>query len=311
MTSPAGLAVAVFAPVTVLTVTLERTADGEDEVHVHPGGQGVWQARMALRLGTSPVLCTPLGGETGVVVDALLRHEGIDHAGLAMAAPNPAWIHDRRDGERDPVWESPAFQLGRHEVDELHSATLARGLASGVCVLAGTHEGLGGLDTDTYRRLAGDLAAAGVRVVADVTGDELDAVLEGGVEVVKVSDEDMRREGRLTGRAADGLQRLVEQLAESGARRVVVSRAEAGALAWDGERLVTVDAPQLDVADTRGAGDSMTAGLAVGLVRGLDWEDTLRLAAAAGAVNVTRHGSGSGRGDAVLGLAGRVVVEAA
>ena len=107
MTSPAGLAVAVFAPVTVLTVTLERTADGEDEVHVHPGGQGVWQARMAVRLGTSPVLCTPLGGETGVVVDALLRHEGIDHAGLVMAAPNPAWIHDRRDGERDPSGRAP------------------------------------------------------------------------------------------------------------------------------------------------------------------------------------------------------------
>jgi 1-phosphofructokinase len=51
--------------------------------------------------------------------------------------------------------------------------------------------------------------------------------------------------------------------------------------------------PRLEVADPRGAGDSMAAALAVGLSRGPSWEATLRLAAAASAVNLTRHESGS------------------
>jgi 1-phosphofructokinase len=309
VTEPEEPAVAVFAPVTVLTVTLERPPDGDDEVHVHPGGQGVWQSRMARLLGARPVLCTPLGGETGVVIRALLEREEIEHPALEMSAANPTWIHDRRDGERDPVWEGPPFQLGRHEIDELFSATLAKGLGAGVCIVAGTHEGLGALEADTYRRVVGDLGAGGAHVVVDVTGEELEAALQGGPHVVKVSEDDMRRDGRLGASGSGHIGRLARQLVDEGAERVVVSRAEAGAVAFDGTDLLDVEAPQLDVADARGAGDSMTAGLAVGLARGLDWTSTLRLAAAAGAVNATRHGSGSGRVDAVAELAKRVTVE--
>ena len=104
----------------------------------------------------------------------------------------------------------------------------------GVCVLAGTHEGVGALEPDTYRRLVGDLRAAGVRVVIDLTGEELACALESAPDLVKVSDEDMRADGRLAGDSDADLERLVEALHDDGAERVVVSRAEAPALASDG-----------------------------------------------------------------------------
>jgi 1-phosphofructokinase len=302
-------AIAVFAPVTILTVTLERTADGESEVHVHPGGQGVWQARMAASLGARTVLCTLLGGEPGIVISALLEAEGLERSEVDLEAPNATWIQDRRGGERETWWEGDPPVPGRHALDGLYSAALGAGLACGVCVLAGTHEA-GAVDVGTYRRLAGDLRAAGVQIVADLTGDELDAVLESAPDVVKVSDEDMRRDGRLGGNGRADVEALVAGLHDDGARRVVVSCADAGALASDGTSLHDVRQPLLDVADARGAGDSMTAALAVGLSRGLSWPDVLRLGAAAAALNVTRHGSGSGRADAVMELAKRVTVEA-
>ncbi len=308
--APGG--VAVFAPVTILTITLERASDGHEEVHVHPGGQGVWQARMARTLGAPVTLCTLLGGEPGAVLDGLLDGEGLEHPRVEMSAPSPTWIHDRREGERVSVWESPPFTIGRHELDELFSATLAAAMRSGVCVLAGTHEGIGALEPDTYRRLVADLRAADVKVAIDLTGEELARALESEPDLVKVSDEDMLREGRLSGDSDADLESLVSGLHEDGAERVVVSRAESRALASDGSRLVEVDSPRLDVADARGAGDSMTGALGVGLARGLSWDETLRLASGAAAVNVTRHGSGSGRADAIVELAERVqIVEAA
>ena len=43
-------AVVIFAPLPVLTVTVEDRS-GEADIHVHAGGQGVWQSRMVSSLG--------------------------------------------------------------------------------------------------------------------------------------------------------------------------------------------------------------------------------------------------------------------
>jgi 1-phosphofructokinase len=50
----------------------------------------------------------------------------------------------------------------------------------------------------------------------------------------------------------------------------------------------------------------MTAGVAAVLARGGDLAEAIRTGAAAGALNVTRHGLGTGRPDAIGELLGRV-----
>jgi 1-phosphofructokinase len=91
-----------------------------------------------------------------------------------------------------------------------------------------------------------------------------------------------------------------------GAGSVLVSRADKGALALlDGEPY-EVESPRLEVVDARGAGDSMTAGVAAVLAQGGDVATAVRTGAAAGGLNVTRHGLGSGRADGVRSLVDRV-----
>ena len=53
----------------------------------------------------------------------------------------------------------------------------------------------------------------------------------------------------------------------------------------------------------------MTAGLAVGVQRGLSLEQSSALGAAAGALNVTRHGLASGHAATIEQIAARVVVQ--
>jgi 1-phosphofructokinase len=55
----------------------------------------------------------------------------------------------------------------------------------------------------------------------------------------------------------------------------------------------------------------MTAGLAVGCAKRLGPEATLRLAAAAGALNGTRHGLGTGRWEGIATVAERIEVRSA
>lgn len=304
----AGTTVCVFAPVSLLTLTLERSSAGGDELHVHPGGQGVWIARMITALGGRAALCTPLGGETGTVARHLLELERVDVRAVSMQGACGAWIQDRREGERQFLWRGEPAALGRHELDELYSTTLAEAMTAGVCVLAGSHQARHVLPEDALRRLAADLAASGVRLVVDLSGEALRATLEAGPDVVKLSHEELLGDGWADGDSDAELLEGIERLRDAGARDVVLSRAGSGAIAAVSGGTFAVQVPELEVADARGAGDSMTAALAVGLARDLGWEGTLRLAVAAGALNVTRHGSGSGRADAIAQLAARVTL---
>lgn len=302
--------VAVFAPTLYLTVTVELTSSGEDEVHIHPAGQGFWIARMLRHLDERPLLCGPIGGEPGRVILGLLAQFGMDASTITIAHSSQTIIQDRRSGDRELVAESPPVNLARHEVDDVYGRFLDRALASSVCVVTGQSTQI--VPTDTYRRLGHDLASAEVEVVADLHGPELRAFLEGGpIDVLKVSDEDLTKDGLLE-RAdvtPDEALAALEQLVAAGARSVVLSRQHNPALARSGDVSYTARAPKLDPADHRGAGDSMTAGLTAGLRRGLDFADTIRLACASGAANVTRHGLGSAEEGLIPELMERVEIE--
>ncbi|WP_211482269.1 hypothetical protein [Arthrobacter crystallopoietes] len=53
--------VVIFAPSPVLTVTVEDV-EGTADIHLHAGGQGVWQARMLTALGASVTMCGVFSG---------------------------------------------------------------------------------------------------------------------------------------------------------------------------------------------------------------------------------------------------------
>jgi 1-phosphofructokinase len=300
--------VMVFAPAPILTVTIEQQPAGP-ELHVHPGGQGVWQARMIAALGTPVVLCAALGGETGDVLQRQLAAEdGVEVRVVPRGSGTGWYVHDRREGSRTEVAEHPGDHLSRHDLDELYTVTLTEGLRSGVAVLSGP-AGPDVVDPDVYRRLATDLSANGVRVVADLSGDYLGAVLAGGAAFVKVSHEELLGDGRAEEDSVDALVEAGRKMCGEGAGSVLISRAGDPALALLGDRVVEVHPPRLEVTEHRGAGDSMTAGVASVLAGGGDLDEAVRTGAAAGALNVTRHGLGTGRAEAVRELAGRVRLE--
>lgn len=295
--------VCVFAPSILVTVTVEKGSEDFDELHFHLGGQGYWIARMIRELGERPVLVTPVGGEAGQVVRGLVRSTGIDFAPVTIEGPSPSYVHDRRQGDRLQVASARSPDLNRHEIDDLFAKTLQHGLGTGLCVLTGKRAE-DTLPTDFYRRLAIDLGAAGVSTVGDLHGEELACHLEGAsIDILKVSDEDLATDGLLPTADADeeAVWEAVTDLQTRGARAVVISRGE-GALASFKGASMRASAPRFEVVDSSGAGDSMTAALAVSLVRGLNPEESLRLACAAGAANVIRHGLASSPAELIARL---------
>ncbi|MGX7827985.1 1-phosphofructokinase family hexose kinase [Actinokineospora sp. 24-640] len=279
--------------------------DGQPDVHVHAGGQGVWQARMVAALGVPVVLCGAFGGETGQILRHLVDNDGVRVQPREVTARNGAYVHDRRDGSRSEVVEMTADPLTRHELDDLYALTLREAMQEGTAILSGTKTEV--VPSSLYERLVADLTQLGCRVVVDLSGDDLAAARAGGPTVIKVSHEELIDDGE----AEDSVPSLVEaahRMSETGALLVMVSRADQPALARTADNIWLVEVPQLRSVDHRGAGDSMTAAITAALATGDSVENAIRLGAAAGATNVTRHGLGTGDAATIRTLAERVTL---
>lgn len=298
----------VFAPAPIVTVAIERRPDGGDEIHVHAGGQGWWIARLAADLGIETVLCITAGGEMGSLVRGLGSRTGMRIEALEVSSPNGGYVHDRRGGERVELAAMPDGRLTRHEVDDFYGLALKEGLAATATVLTGPQDDHV-LPADVYRRLARDLRANGCRVVADLSGPRLEAALRGGLDLLKVSEDELRDDGRLA--RTGSLPSAVAELHQAGAAAVVVTLGERGALASVDGELWHLRAPEVEAVDAKGAGDSFTAATVAALLSGVPMVEALRWGVAAGATNVTRRGLASGQRDVIEALTARVSVVAA
>ena len=282
----------------MLSIELEPAEGVDADVHLHPGGQGFWVARMVSALRARALLCAPMGGESGRALRALIEHEDVEARPVEIEHGNAVYIEEHR-GEPTTMLETPVPTLGRHDTDELYTITVGAAVEAGTCVVCGA-QNANAIPNDVFRRLVSDLVANEVRVVADLCGEPLRAALEGGLPLLKISHEELQRDGWASGDDVDEIIRGIDALTDAGARDVIVSRAADPAIASVDGRLVEVCAPQFEVVEPRGAGDSMTAGLGVALARGLDVDDAVDGSRPWPACsNVTRHGLATGHADAI------------
>jgi 1-phosphofructokinase len=263
---------------------------------------------MAARLGARVNLCVPLGGETGAVLESLLMVDGISVLSVETEGANGAYIHDRRGGEREVIAETSSPCLTRHELDDLYGVTLAAGLDSDAVLITGPrNEGV--LPAEVFERLGRDLRTNGRPVLADLSGGPLTATLRGGVTFLKVSDEDLVADHRLGDRDLRSTVEAVRNLHAEGAVNVLISRSAEPALLLADETPFEVQSPHFAPVDEHGAGDSLFAGVGVAIAAGLPIEAAVKLGVAAGALNVARHGLGTGHMREVARLAEEVRVD--
>ena len=129
------------------------------------------------------------------------------------------------------VAETSSPPLTRHELDDLYGVTLAAGLESDVVLITGPRNP-GILSAEVFERLCRDLRTNGRMVAADLSGEPLTAALRGGVDFLKVSDEDLVLDGRLRTRDPQGTLNVARGLREEGAsERPRISIRGAGDLA--------------------------------------------------------------------------------
>ncbi|HWJ43579.1 MAG TPA: PfkB family carbohydrate kinase, partial [Solirubrobacterales bacterium] len=259
---------AIFSPNPMVSIAIESfSADGGDDIHIHPAGQGVWVARMAAELGADPILCGFVGGEVGSVLRPLLEEMPVELRLVETAEASGTYIHDRRSGEREPVAQSAALPASRHAVDELFSVTVAAALDCDLLAVCGPYPE-NTVPLEIYGGLVADVKANGVPAIVDLSSPRLDRSLEGGPDLVKINDWQIA--GFVSGPVdtEERMRAAMERVVAEGAGSVIVTRAGDPALALRDGRFVELTPPRFERGSREGCGASMMGALSATLAAG-------------------------------------------
>ncbi|MFD8246493.1 1-phosphofructokinase family hexose kinase [Nocardia sp. NPDC059691] len=261
-----------------------------------PGGGGINVARTVAALGVEVTAVFPAGGPPGRLLEQLVRDTGVPPRPVPVAESTreSMSVTETSSGEQYRL----VFPGPRLTDPEQHRclAEVERA-ASGAEYLVASGTLPPGVSPDFYQILTDLVGDLDVRVLLDTSGIALRNVHR-GVHLIKPS---VRELGDYAGHP---LIDRAEQLAQ--ARRLIaagMTEIVLLSLGADGALLVTQDSQEwfaavpARVRSGIGAGDAMVGGVTVGLARGYELADAVRLGIAAATAALATTGTCPGRAE--------------
>lgn len=248
--------------------------------HAYPGGKGINVSRVMKQLGVDSTALGFIAGFTGEAVRRALHDMNIQTDFIELpAGMTRINIKIRCKTETDINCTGPQIDAG--SLQKLYKKLSA--LQNGdTLVLAGSLPT--GLPDTMYEMILEHLHGKSITVAADTTGKKLLAILKYHPFLIKPNHRELGDLFGCTAETTEEILTLAHRLQFMGARNVLVSRADKGAVLLT-ETGQTHHAPifQGKALNTVGAGDSMLAGFLCGYLQTCDMVYALRLGAAAGA----------------------------
>jgi 6-phosphofructokinase 2 len=246
------------------------------------GGGGINVARAVHALGGEAVAIFPAGGAAGEMIRHLLEQEGVTHHPIAIAGfTRESLAVDERQTGKQYRFILPGPEISQRDqercLDELSLLAPKADfiVASGSLPL--------GVSDDFYARVAELAKKLGKRLILDTSGPALKTA-GGGIYLLKPSLRELEDLSGREIRSEGDQQRAARQIIEQGRSEiVVVSLGAEGALVATADGCERFAAIPVEASSTVGAGDSMLAGIVLGMSRGLPLHEAVRFGMAAGA----------------------------
>lgn len=254
-----------------------------------PGGKGSNQAVAAARLGASVSIISKIGlDEFGNLARRTWADEGIDTRFLVDTAEfatgsSTITVNETTGDNAIVVVPGSGFRITCDEIDLAHDA-IAESAMFMICLE---------LPTDVVRHALALATSLGVPTILNPAPAQLlsDDIYPLCGYITPNESEATRLTGVMVSNA-ESAARAADVLLSRGARRVIVTLGEGGALVKTATLTEHVRAFHAGaVVETTGAGDAFNGGLAVALAEGKEILDAVRFGCAAAAICVTRYGT--------------------
>lgn len=306
----------------ILTVTLNAAIDKRyvvegvlnGEVHrvkectCVPGGKGINVSKTAVLAGTQVLATGFVGGHTGKWIEESLEEYGVKQAFYHVKEESRTCINlwDETAHTQTEFLE-PGFHVEKEDLEGfflLYESLLPK---VKVVVLSGSLPQ--GVDSSCYQRLIERGKRLGKKVILDTSGRLLEDGVQWKPSLIKPNEDEI---ATLTGRDCRKLEEVAEaarSLQQSGIEVVVVSLGKKGAIVAAKEGVFRVSVPKVDAVNTVGCGDTMTAGLAIGLLEEKGIEEMMKCSAAMASAAALHKETGYFRKEDMQKLYGEIRVQ--
>lgn len=281
-------------PTLDITYVLEEVSFGEPvkaiDVLKSPGGKGINVSRALRSMGIDSVATTIVGGYMGEEVLDLLQKEGLilQVVKIDNETRTNIVVYGRKD-KKELVIRAAGPPVKDTETEKITSFIFNVAVSPELLVLSGSLPP--GVKEDIYSSLINEAKTRDIKVVLDSDGEPFRFGVEAMPYLIKPNLVELQDLAGRELRDEAAIQEFCGGLLEKGIEIIVVSLGRDGAMmitregTWKGAVPVIAE-------NTVGAGDSMVAGLLIGIARSNPLEEMFRTGLACGVSAVVNPGPG-------------------
>ena len=255
------------------------------------GGKGINVSRVASIAGEKVTATGFLGGHAGKFISEHVQEYGIKSEFVWCTGESRTCINiwDEKEKKQTEFLE-PGFSVTEEDCNALlEKFSLLLKECRVVTISGSAPKGTG---SGLYRKMIEKAREEGKPVILDTSGTLLEDCLLARPTMIKPNIDEIRALTKRPMNTRESMLRAAQDLHDDGIEIVAISLGGDGSLVSCQEGVFDVKVPKIDAVNTVGCGDSMIAGFAVGMSRGLSMEETIRLASAVSAANAMRLETG-------------------
>ncbi len=295
MTKRQGIITVTLNPAIDLTCSIPEFKTGAvnrvSGSRTDAGGKGVNIARL-LRVFDLPVIATGfLGQDNPHIFEKLFREREITDQFIRVPGETRTGIKILDDAAHTTTdINFPGLTPTSVDFERLLNQLTSLAATARIVIIAGSLPAT--LPPQAVGELVKVAQKAGASVFVDTSGPALSHAIHAGPSLIKPNQDEL---GEYLGRPLSDLEdilREAQQLVRRGIDTIIVSLGSRGALFVNRDQALLTAPPRIKPVSTVGAGDAMIGSFAAGLLTGLSFADSARLATAVSAAVVTLAGPG-------------------
>jgi len=271
------------------------------------GGKGVNVSRQLLFLGSRSLATGFAGGETGRALRRMLSEEGIPERFVTIGGQTREGVTYREANGRVSAVFEPPHQVRSSEARELRDRCRSLLTRASWVVCSGSSPCR---QTDTlFRLILRDARERGVRTALDSYGPALAQAVASRPTLLKANREEYESTFDTRLRSTREIKSLLGGRIRYGSEICIITDGARAVHASGEGRFYRILPPATRSVNPTGSGDSMLAGILLGLERGWDLARSLVFGVAAGVANASVWAVAAGRPATIAHIARAVHIE--